>query len=139
MLSIELARRLRRSGLTWSPQLHDTFHIPDRNLDDRVFVLADLTIDIHHLDGHAAIMFNGAVEWSLDYILQQDVVWVPSESQLRDLLGDRLVALTRGGDGYRCTIAVGGRGEVNFDADSAPDAYGTALLHLLETGNEPTS
>lgn len=130
MLSIDLARRLRREGLTWSPQLYDTFHIPDRHLDDRVFVLADLTIDIHHLDGHAAIMFNGAVEWSLDYILKQDVVWVPSETQLRDLLGDRLVGLTRTESGFRCTIAAS-EGELDFDSPSGPDAYGLALLHVL--------
>ena len=135
MISIDLARRLRSSGLQWTPRQYDMFHIPDRQLDDRVFVLADLTIDIQHLDGHAAIMFNGAVEWSLDYIMKQDVVWLPSEEQLRNLLGDRLVSLERSGSGYGCTIVVNGAPR-RFDAGTAPDAYGAALLAVLDGSTE---
>ena len=95
MISVELATVLRDGGLEWRPALYDIFFIPDRGLDDRVFVLSDMTVDVQHLAGGAAITFNGAVEWSLDSILHGEVVWLPTEAQLRALLGERLVALTR--------------------------------------------
>ena len=130
MISFDLARRLQHQNLEWTPALHDKFMIPDRDLDDRVFVIAELTIDVEQVGGHATIMFNGAVEWSLDYIFSQDVVWLPSEEQLRGRLGETFRALTPGDDGYRCEIDVDGM-TVVFSAPDAADAYGQALLHLL--------
>ena len=134
MISFDLARRLQGQKLEWNPALHDKFMIPDRDLDGRVFVIAELTIDVEQVGGHATIMFNGAVEWSLDYIFSQDVVWLPSEEQLRDLLGDSFVTLNRGADGYRCEIDVDGM-TVVFSAEDASDAYGQALLHLMYAEN----
>lgn len=132
MLSVELAKKLRDAGLTWEPRRFDYFHIPDRNLDDERFIIADLSIDVQNLaTGIAAITFNGAVEWSLDYILTQDVVWVPSEHQLRTMLGRRFVGLNRADGGLRVSITIGGDLEA-FDADTADDAYGMALLAVLE-------
>ncbi len=130
MISARLARQLSDQGLRWTPALHDRFMIPDRDLDDQVFVIADLTIDVENVAGHATIMFNGAVEWSLDYIFSQDVVWLPSEEQLRDLLADQFVALARTRDGYRCDLVVDDV-TIGFSAAGGPDAYGQALLHLL--------
>jgi len=137
MLSFELARRLQRSGLPWTPALYDAFMIPDRDLDDRVFVISDLTIDVDQVGGIATIMFNGAVERSLDYIFSQDVLWLPTEGQLRAMLGDRFVTLTRVTAGFGCVIDVGGDRRGEFVAAEAPDAYGAALLHLIETGFVP--
>lgn len=132
MLSIQLAKDLRAAGLVWKPSLFDFFHIPDRDLDDQQFVIADLSVDVQHLaDGIAAISFNGAVEWSLDYILTQDVIWVPTEGQLRDLLADRLVSLSRTADGYSVKFNTG-TGDARVIASTAPDAYGTALLSILK-------
>lgn len=132
MLSVALAKELRAAGLTWRPRQFDFFHIPDRDLD-RLFVVADLSVDIQPLaDGIAAITFNGAVEWSLDYILQQDVVWVPTESQLRERLGDRLQRLTVSDGVWECTVDVGGQSR-SHRASSAEDAYGAALLSLIRT------
>jgi len=117
------------------PSRFDYFHIPDRNLDDEQFIIADLSIDVQHLaTGIAAITFNGAVEWSLDYILTQDVVWIPSEHQLRTMLGPRFVGLTRTDGGFSVLITIAGEREV-FVADTAEDAYGMALLAVL--GHEP--
>ena len=105
MLSVELAKKLEGAGLTWEPRRFDYFHIPDRNLDDERFIIADLSIDVQHLaTGIAAITFNGAVEWSLDYILTQDVVWLPSEDQLRTMLGLRVLGLDRTDGGFRVSI-----------------------------------
>lgn len=132
MLSIQLAKDLRGAGLAWKPTLFDFFHIPDRDLDDHRFVIADLSIDLQILaDGIGAITFNGAVEWSLDYVLTQDVVWLPTETQLRDLLADDLVGLERHDAGYRVTLDLASAHK-SFDGPSAPDAYGRALLWKLE-------
>lgn len=133
MISVELARVLRDSGLEWRPARYDVFFIPDRGLDDRVFVLSDMTIDVQRLAGGAAIMFNGAVEWSLDSILHGEVVWLPTEAQLRAMIGDRLVALTRDDGAYVCAVDVGDEIAEYRDA-GASNAYGQAALALLELG-----
>lgn len=131
-VSVDLAKRLRVAGLAWRPEKHDLFHIPDRHLDDEVFVIADLSTDLTILaDGIGAITFNGAVEWSLDYILTQEVVWLPTEAQLREQVGDRLVHLARSPAGFRCVISAGEETR-GFEAEDAADAYALALLHLLD-------
>lgn len=132
MISVTLAKQLRNAGLAWQPAWGDLFHIPDRNLDERAFVVADLSVDVTTLlDGIGAITFNGAVEWSLDYILTQDVVWLPTETQLRSTLGNLFLGLRRTDTGYRCDIETG-EGPLGFEAPSAVDAYGLALLHRLD-------
>ncbi len=133
MISVELARVLRDSGLEWRPARYDVFFIPDRGLDDRVFVLADMAIDVQPLAGGIAITFNGAVEWSLDSILHGEVVWLPTEAQLRSLVGKRLVALTRDAGEYVCAIDDGDAIAEYRDA-GASNAYGQAILALLELG-----
>ena len=133
MISVDLARQLRDNGLQWRPARYDVFFIPDRNLDDRVFVLADMMIDVQPLAGEAAITFNGAVEWSLDSILHGHVVWLPTEAQLRSLIGERLVALTRDAGEYICAVDVGDEIAEYSDA-GASNAYGRAVLALLENG-----
>ena len=133
LIPVGLAKQLRSAGLVWKPEWGDLFHIPDRHLDDRVFVLADLSVEVTTLaDGIGAITFNGAVEWSLDYILTQDVVWMPSEAQLRSALGRRLTALRYDGDMYRCEVTLTHRGEQEHSAPTAAEAYGQALLSLLQ-------
>ncbi|MDX1447669.1 MAG: pilus assembly protein CpaE [Acidimicrobiia bacterium] len=135
MLSIPLAKQLRSAGLQWRPRKFDFFHIPDRDLDDRLFVVADFSIDVQRLaDGIAAITFNGAVEWSLDYILQQDVVWLPTEAQLRDLIGDRFRGLVAAGDGWEVLVADGDRVD-RHRADTPANAYASALLAQLSTSS----
>jgi len=131
VLSVPLAKELRRAGLVWKPALFDFFHIPDRDLDDRKFVIADMSIDIQILaDGIGAITFNGAVEWSLDYILTQDVVWLPTESQLRELLAERFTGLERIDAGYRVSIT-DETGDRHLDGPTAAEAYGWAVLSTL--------
>lgn len=133
MISVPLAKQLRAAGLEWRPRQFDFFHIPDRDLDERVFVIADLSVDIQPLaDGIAAITFNGAVEWSLDYILQQDVVWMPTEGQLRHALGEALRSLEFRHGEWACAVSRSGSVERHVAA-TAPDAYGFALLALLST------
>ena len=131
MISEYLATALKEAGLEWNPQGHDRFVIPERELDGDVFSINDLSIEVQKLAGREAIMFNGTVEWALDWIHTGEVVWLPTEEQLRDALGRRFVALEATTSGYRCVIRIGDTTE-SFTATRAVDAYGQALLACLE-------
>lgn len=137
MLSIETARKLRAAGLQWVPALHDFFAIPEHGLDDRLFVISDLPVNIAELQGQSVFTFEGAVEWALDYIVTTDAVWLPTEAQLRRMVESRmpeeagiLLNLTCLAEGYRITIQPAGQ-PLHFSATSAEEAYAAALLHLL--------
>src|SRR6185436_20193891 len=67
MLSRELARELLGAGLRWAPTKGDRFFVPDRDLDDHVFVLSDMVIELVDVpDGSRILAFNGTTEWALD-------------------------------------------------------------------------
>ncbi|NQV07089.1 pilus assembly protein CpaE [bacterium] len=132
MISVDTARCLKESGLEWTPENGDKFFIPDRDLNDEVFSLSEMTVGIRHVPGGAQISFNGAVEWALDAIMKSEVVWLPSEEQLRTLIADRFVGLTAIDYGYRCEVALAD-GVRGFEAIDAGDAYGTALLGLRKS------
>src|SRR3712207_755771 len=108
VLSIALARALRDAGLRWSPARGDSFVMPDREMDSDVFVLSDMTIEVHEFPDGPLIGFNGTTEWALDSVEQADALWLPAEHQLRELLGDAFAGLAPTGDGYRVTLRVDG-------------------------------
>jgi hypothetical protein len=135
MISIDLARRLRDAGLEWHPADGDRFYIPDRDLDEHIFSISEMTVDVRQVQGGRQIAFNGAVEWALDAIMEREVIWLPNESQLRTMLGDTFVALQRDGAGYHCTTSAA----TTFSAPLAADAYGLALLDHLETHSGSTN
>lgn len=132
MLSLSLARQLKDAGLHWQPQLHDAFVIPDRGMDERLFVITEVMAYIEQLWGSPMVTFHGTAEWALDYILQTEAVWIPSESQLRELMARQVEDLTlvHTGDEYECRFAVDGQPHV-YSAKEACDAYGQALLLIL--------
>jgi hypothetical protein len=130
VISLDLATTLRDAGLSWAPEPGDRFAIPDRGLDDQVFVLSDMTIEVHHRPEGTVIGFNGTTEWALDDVDQDEAVWLPREDQLRGLLGPSFRRLERQGDAYVVIADVGAR-EALFGADSPEDAYGKALLTLI--------
>ena len=134
MISIDLARRLRDAGLEWHPADGDRFYIPDRDLDEHIFSISEMTVDVRHVQGGRQIAFNGAVEWALDAIMEHEVIWLPAESQLRVLLGDTFVGLQRDAAGYHCTDS-----DSTFSAPVAADAYGLALLDHLATHSGSTA
>jgi hypothetical protein len=104
----------------WAPAPGDRFAIPGRDLD-QVFVIADMTIEVQELTSGRLIRFNGTTEWALDSIDAGEVVWIPWEHQLRELLGDRFAGLERlppPAQGYAVTLADGSR-HVDTDADLA--------------------
>ena len=124
-------RRARPGAARRRPRLDpprgDRFVVPERDLDDQVFVVSDMVIEAAgRAERPAVLAFNGTTEWALDSLEAQDAVWLPREDQLRTLLGDAFVSLERreapvGGD--IVTLADGGR---HVDVDAAC-AYGRAL------------
>ena len=129
VISVELAKRLRAAGVRWSPAPGDRFVIADRDMDDQVFVLSDMTIDVHDFETGRVLGFNGTVEWALDSVEQDAALWLPSETQLRELLGGAFVSMSRPVDGYEVVVDVAGSC-TTIRAAQPDEAYGRALLFL---------
>jgi hypothetical protein len=133
VITVSLARALRDAGLTWEPASGDRFVIADREMDDQVFVLSDMTVEVQHFPTGPVIGFNGTTEWALDSLEQDDALWLPSESQLRGRLGQAFRRLERVPDGY--TVVVDdGTGEVSSSAADVESAYAEAVLTRLRAG-----
>ena len=130
MLALDLALALRDAGLRWTPQPGDRFVLPARGMDDEVFVLSDMTVEVHEFSTGRVIGFNGVTEWALDSVEQSEAVWLPAEHQLRDLLGGMFRSLESTSGGFSVTVRLPD-GEQTFTADEAADAYATALLAVL--------
>ena len=133
MISLAFARRLADAGLRWDPAPGDRFGIPDKGMDEDVFVLSAMTIEVHDLPGRTVIGFNGTTEWALDDVDKDATIWLPREDQLRERLGDAFHRLERAGDRFRVVATVWDE-VVEFHGDEPEDAYAEALLHLLAGG-----
>jgi hypothetical protein len=128
------------TGLAWKPVHGDRFVAPDRGMDDLVFVINDMATLIEMWQGAPAVTFHGTPEWALDYLYLGETVWLPHESQLRQLLQSAL-ALTGSdtfdllfADGvYTCRFEWGGEA-LAFRAEGAEEAYADALLYLQKQG-----
>ncbi|WP_369053001.1 MULTISPECIES: pilus assembly protein CpaE [Kineococcus] len=134
MISVDLALRLKEAGLHWAPAPGDRFVLPHRGMDEDVFTLSDMTVEVHDHPTGSFIGFNGTTEWALDSVDQPDACWLPAEHQLREQLGDRFTRLERR-DGPEGTVhRVLLLDEHGADAFEDPDpacAYALALLHHL--------
>jgi len=138
MISQALAIQLKDAGLVWHTSVHDFFAIPDRDMDGRIFVLSDMMVTMELLRGWPAVVFHGTAEWAQDYLLTHEAVWLPTESQVREQMESELVArdgrfhqLLRLPDRYQCDVWLGDELR-QFTAVSPSEAYGLALLHLLQ-------
>jgi hypothetical protein len=134
VISVRLARSLRDAGLRWSPAAGDRFVVADRDMDDQVFVLSDMTIEVRTFPTGPVIAFNGTTEWALDSLDQDDALWLPAEHQLRDLLGESFRRLERVPGGYTAVVTDGSGDEVGTTAAQPADAYALALLARLTGG-----
>jgi hypothetical protein len=130
VIGVQLARQLKEAGLAWKPALGDRFAIPDRDLDDEVFVLSNMTIQVQTVPEGQVIGFNGTTEWALDDVEIDETIWLPREDQVRELLGGTFRELRRTSDGYAVLIDLLGE-QRHFDGGTAEQAYAAALLHLL--------
>jgi hypothetical protein len=131
MISTSLARALRDAGLAWHPASGDRFQIDRAELDGDLFTVSDLTIEPHHYPTGTVLGFNGTTEWALDSVAVDDALWLPREDQLRDLLRGAFRHLERTDDAYVVTAVIDGK-ECRYKSVSAPEAYGLAVLALLE-------
>jgi hypothetical protein len=138
MITLNLARKLKQNGFRWEPALHDFFAIPERGMDERVFVITDIPANIEKILGSQVVAFQGTSEWALDYLVTSEAVWLPSEEQLRQALLERISQ--EGEDRLRlectpqtciCRLVFRGQG-LHFEEKTGAQAYGAALLHLLE-------
>jgi hypothetical protein len=130
VLEVHIAQQLKEAGLTWKPAAGDRFAIPDRELDEEVFVLSHMTIEVYNMPEGRIIGFNGTTEWALDDVEIEETIWLPREDQLRELLGGTFRGLRRTEDGYEVETDLMGEARV-FAGTGAEDAYASALLHLL--------
>ena len=129
MISTELARALRDSGLEWRPQVGDSFIVDRVEADGDVFYLSDLTIEAHEFSTGVVLGFNGTTEWALDSVALEDALWLPREDQLRERLGNTFVSLSGSFVVETSFEGVTSR----FEADAAANAYARALIHLLDS------
>jgi hypothetical protein len=129
VITLGQAKRLRKAGALWVPCAGDRFVVPDRDMDEDVFVVSDMTVEEHDYPGGKVIGFNGTTEWALDSIEQREVIWLPREEQLRALLGDRFVRLEAVPDGFAVDLGAGDE-TLRFAAADAEQAYAEALLAL---------
>ncbi|MGO4598429.1 pilus assembly protein CpaE [Terrabacter sp. 2RAF25] len=139
MLTIDLARRLTEAGLVWEPRSGDRFVVSVKGMEEDVFVISEITVDVHHFTTGDVIGFNGTTEWALDSVERDKVIWLPREDQLRDLLGDAFVSLERLEGGYAVTIR--GEGDdperhVDIDAERAYARAVAARLGSAAPGEE---
>lgn len=140
MICRELAVRLRPL-LPWTPQNADRFFIPREEIADSVFIVSDMVVELIRARGESNFHFNGTTEWALDSVSSEVAVWLPSEQQLREALGEAFLSLDRVGDSYVVSFVVSslvgsgsaGPGGAQHSAavPDPADAYALALLRVL--------
>jgi hypothetical protein len=138
MINLATAQKLKTAGLVWDPRPLDWFGIPERGMDEKIFVISDMLANIEMLQGFQVVAFQGASEWALDAIVTSEVVWVPREEQLRQAVvsgllefGSSALRLDTDLSGAHVSIALEGRG-MSFEHQDAGEAYAALLLYLLE-------
>ncbi len=135
VLPVDLARRLHDAGLRWTPAPGDRFVLPDRGMDEDVFVISDMTIEVHEFPAATVIGFNGTTEWALDSVEQREALWIPLEHQLRELLGGLFRSLRHHDEGWVVSLALPtgeGRREHTVVGSTVEEAYALALADVLE-------
>lgn len=130
VISIETARLLRDAGLRWQPSSGDRFVVVDRGMDDEVFVLSNMTVEVHQSEYGQVIGFNGTTEWALDSVEDRDAVWLPRENQLRELLGGTFRSLDRVNEDWRVLLEINST-PVQVQHPDAEQAYALGLLQLI--------
>jgi hypothetical protein len=130
VLELSLALALRAAGVAWHPVAGDAFVVPDRDMDEQVFVLSDMVVQsVQPPQGPPVLAFNGTTEWALDSLEAHEAVWLPREDQLRALLGPSFVSLERvpgPPEGYAVTAERSRHVDVSAEA-----AYARAVLASL--------
>ncbi len=135
MISLDLARRLHDAGLAWSPENGDRFWLPERDLDQTVFTVIDMVVEVRDVPAGRVLAFNGTTEWALDAVEELEAVWLPRLDQLLDVLGGHFMSLTARSGGQVVRVQVGHRQEEHADVGAA-DAAARAVLSLLRSSSQ---
>jgi hypothetical protein len=130
VISRELATRLA-PHVTWKPVNGDMFFIPRPEIADSVFIVSDMVVELVVSGGESRFHFNGTVEWALDSVESESVVWLPREDQLRELLGDYFLSLDSSASGFVVTVSGPGKAYHTEIEHDAADAYARAALYVL--------
>ncbi|MBY5160980.1 pilus assembly protein CpaE [Salsipaludibacter albus] len=131
MISLHLARWLRDAGLAWEPAPGDEFLVPDHGMDDRVFVIAEMVVQVRHLPTGTIIALNGTTEWALDSLMLSETLWMPREDQLREVLGDAFLSLERRAEDWAVRVRLSDGTTTGVVASTPVDAWAKAVLvHL---------
>ena len=135
VISRDLARRLHDAGLAWSPSNGDRFWLPERDLDETVFLVSDMVVEVRDLPAGRVLAFNGTTEWALDDVEEHEAVWLPRLDQLLGVLGAHFLSLTSRSGGHVVRVQVGQRQEEHVDLGPS-DAAARAVLSLLQRGDQ---
>jgi hypothetical protein len=137
MISTDSALALRAAGLVWHPKSGDRFQLNEPEFDADVFTVSEMTIEPREYATGKILSFNGTTEWALDSVALEDALWLPHESQLRELLRSAFRSLRRLDDTYEVEIVVrqarraGMEETLVFEHPEPADAYALAVLELL--------
>ena len=104
--------------------------VVDRGMDDDVFVLSDMTVEVHQFEHGQVIGFNGTTEWALDSVADRDALWLPREGQLRELLAGTFRSLDRLDGDWQVRLEINAA-PVAVRHPDAEQAYALALLQLI--------
>lgn len=100
-------------------------------MDDEVFFVGEMTVQVQDFPTGRVLGFNGTTEWALDSVEQGEVVWLPREDQLRELVGARFDRLEAVAGGFAVVTANGTGEQRHVDID-AERAYARAVLERRE-------
>lgn len=115
----------------WTPTNGDRFFIPRPEISESVFTISDMVVELVTRGADSRFHFNGTVEWALDSVESDGVVWLPREDQLRELLGGHFLSLDAGPAGYVVTVGGPGRAFHTDPEGDVSDAYARAVLYVL--------
>ena len=109
--------------------------LPVAGMEEDVFVISELTVDVHHFASGDVLGFNGTTEWALDSVEQSKAIWLPREDQLRGCSARRSSRSSTSTGGLPSSLRLrSGELERSVDID-AERAYARALLRLqLDVG-----
>ncbi len=129
MISRDLATQLA-AVLDWTPSNGDQFYIPRPEISESVFIVSDMVVELIVKNGESRFHFNGTVEWALDSVESDGVVWLPREDQLRDQLGAYFLSLDSSAVGFVVTVSGPGGSHHTEPELDASDAYARALIYV---------
>ena len=111
--------------------------VPDRDLDDVLFVVSHMVVEVDDSSRGRVLKFNGTTEWALDIVESGETLWLPREDQLRVMLGRHFVALAATPGGYAVVVDHEGHEQRHEDRD-AECAYARAVLSVRGSSSSAT-